>query len=179
MFDTTAHFGWLTILLHWFTAITLFGLFALGVYMVELTYYDSLYNKLPFIHKSAGILSGLLLLIRLIWKMLNTAPLPLDTHRPFERLGARLAHWVLHLSTIVIIVSGYLIVTAEGLGVSVFDWFSVPATVTTIPGQADLAGLIHKYVAYGMIGVALIHAAAALKHHLVDKDATLRRMSIG
>ena len=178
MFDTTTHFGLITILFHWVTAIILIGLFILGLYMVELTYYDSLYNKLPFIHKSIGILLGLLLLLRLIWKQFNPSVAPLRSHRPFEILGAKLAHWGLYLLTIVIVISGYLISTANGSGISVFDWFSVPASITTIPGQEDLAGLVHKVMAYALIGVTLIHAGAALKHHFVDKDDTLRRMLV-
>ncbi|HIG42655.1 MAG: cytochrome b [bacterium] len=176
MFDSATRFGLVTLLFHWVTALTIIGLFILGLYMVELTYYDALYNKLPFIHKSIGILLCGLLLLRLIWKPFNPALIPLTSHRSFEILGAKLAHWMLYLLTVVIVISGYLIPTSGGSGISVFDWFSVPATITTIPEQEDLAGLIHKITAYLVIGVTLVHAGAALKHHFVDRDDTLRRM---
>jgi len=175
MFDTTSGFGWVTILLHWITAITVAGLFVLGWIMVDLTYYDSLYYKLPFIHKSVGILLGAVLLLKMFWKRFNTTA-SLASHGRLEIIGARLAHWVLILAMIIIVISGYLISTADGSGISVFDWFMVPATITTIPGQEDLAGEVHKIMAYGMALMVLIHAIAALKHHFIDKDDTLRRM---
>ena len=176
LFDTNSHFGLITILFHWITAITIIGLVALGWYMVQLTYYDTLYNKLPFIHKSIGLLFALLLFLRLIWKRFNPSPTPLITHQQFEIVGAKLAHWSLHLLSIGIVISGYLISSADGSAISVFDWFTVPASITTIPEQADLAGLIHKYMAYVLIGIASLHAIAAIKHHFLDRDDTLKRM---
>ena len=166
----------ITILFHWTTALTVVGLFILGLYMVELAYYHSLYDTLPFIHQSIGILLGLLLFLRLIWTRFNPTVVPLRRHKPLEILGARIARWAMYLLTIVILISGYLISTGDGSGISVFDWFAVPATITTIPEQDYIAGLIHQYMAYAMIGVTLIHAVAALKHHFVDKDDTLRGM---
>ncbi|MNW16318.1 hypothetical protein D3C71_2151320 [compost metagenome] len=57
-----------------------------------------------------------------------------------------------------------------------FGLFEVPATLTSIPDQEDVAGLIHEYLAWGLLVFAGIHALAALKHHFIDRDATLTRM---
>ena len=70
----------------------------------------------------------------------------------------------------------FLGLTGDQRPIMVFDWFAVPATVTAIPGQADAAGVVHEYLAYTLIGLALLHMLAALKHHVVDRDGTLRRM---
>ena len=59
---------------------------------------------------------------------------------------------------------------------AVFGWFALPATLSGIEGQEDIAGVVHLYLASILIGLALLHAAAALKHHLIDRDRTLRRM---
>jgi cytochrome b561 len=72
--------------------------------------------------------------------------------------------------------SGYLISTADGRAIAVFDWFSVPALISDLPAQEDIAGLIHRWLAYLMMGLVLLHAAAALKHHFINKDNTLRKM---
>ena len=45
-----------------------------------------------------------------------------------------------------------------------------------VDNQEDLAGVIHKYVAYLVVAIATIHALAAIKHHLIDKDKTLLRI---
>ena len=73
-------------------------------------------------------------------------------------------------------ISGYLISTADGRAISVFGWFEVPATITSIPKQEDVAGLVHQYLAWGLVIFSGVHALAALKHHFIDRDATLNRM---
>ena len=176
MFNTIDRFGLVSILLHWLMAIALIGLFGLGWYMVDLTYYDALYKTLPFIHKSIGIIFGLVLIFRLVWKVTNVTPKFEEGLAPFERLGAKAAHLGFYALMVLIVISGYLISTADSSSISVFDFFHVPATITSIPEQEDLAGLVHEYLAYGIIGLTVLHAAAALKHHFIDKDKTLRKM---
>ena len=66
--------------------------------------------------------------------------------------------------------------TADGRGIAVFGLFEVPATLTSIPDQADVAGAIHEYLAWALVIFAGLHALAALKHHFIDRDATLVRM---
>jgi cytochrome b561 len=72
--------------------------------------------------------------------------------------------------------SGYLISTADGRGLEVFDWFSVPATLSGLDRQEDIAGEVHLYLAWTVIVLAALHALAALKHHFIDRDPTLMRM---
>ena len=176
MFDTTKRYGTVSILLHWLTAIAILGLFLLGFYMVTLDYYHPLYIRLPYLHKSIGVLVVLLPLCRFVWKRFNPSPLPIGSHTPIEITISRYTHTGLFALTGIVIFSGYLISTANNSGINVFNWFILPASVTTLPQQEDLAGLVHKYVAYAMLGTILLHAGAALKHHFVDKDVTLLRM---
>ena len=176
MFNTTDRFGLIAIGLHWVIALSIFGLFGVGWYMIDLTYYDELKYTMPSIHKSVGMLLILVFLISLLWKLINLTPKPVGGSSRFEIIASRLAHLGLSGLIAIILISGYLIPTAKGLGISVFGWFEVPATITSIPQQEDVTGLIHKYAAYTIIGLALLHAAAALKHHFINKDDTLRRM---
>ena len=176
MFNTIDRFGLVAIVLHWVIALIIFGLFGLGWYMVDLTYYDRLYNTLPAIHKSIGILLIVIFVFWLIWKIINLAPKPVEGITRLEIIAAKLVHLGIFALIASILVSGYLIPTAAGMGISVFGWFEVPATITSIPKQEDITGLIHKYLAYVIIGFVLLHAAAALKHHFINKDDTLRRM---
>ena len=73
-------------------------------------------------------------------------------------------------------VSGYLISTADGRGISFFDWFEVPAFITSIPDQEDLAGDWHIWLTDALVVLGVLHGLAALKHHFIDKDGTLKRM---
>jgi len=80
---------------------------------------------------------------------------------------------------LVVMICGYLISTAKGHGIDVFGLFEVPALIAGGESQGDIAGMIHEYLAYALIGLAALHALGALKHHLIDKDRTLLRMIKG
>ncbi len=176
MKNSSERYGGVAITLHWLMAVVIFTLFGVGLYMVELTYYDPLYKTLPEIHKSVGILLALVFLFRIFWRLSNPVPAPVAGTTAVEKRLAELVHRLFYLLIAAIMISGYLISTADGKSISVFDLFSVPATMTSIPEQEDTAGLVHQYLAYGLIALVVLHAAAALKHHFVNRDFTLRRM---
>ena len=89
---------------------------------------------------------------------------------------AKAGHGLLYLMLIVLFISGYLISTADGHSIDVFNWFSVPGFGSFVENQEDIAGEIHEIIAFGIIGLAVLHALAALKHHFLDRDNTLSRM---
>ena len=176
MRNTPARYGLIAVFLHWLDALVIILLFGIGLYMVELTYYDSLYKPLPFFHKSLGMLLMFWFAFRVFWRLTNPSPAPVPGTRPIENRLAKLAHWAMYLLIAIVLISGYLIPTAEGAPISVFDLFSVPAAISGIPGQEDTAGWVHRYLAYALISLVVLHASAALKHHFINRDATLRRM---
>ena len=174
--NTQNGFGWVSISIHWITAVTVIGMFVLGLWMVELTYYDEWYRTAPLIHKGIGVMLLLLTLFRLLWKRLNLRPAEIEEHKPIERKLAKIAHTMLYLLLFSLMLTGYLISTADGRALEVFDWFSIPATISGIEHQEDIAGNIHEILAFSLIGFVLLHAAGAIKHHVIDKDKTLKRM---
>jgi cytochrome b561 len=174
--NSTQAYGLVSISLHWLSAIAVIGLFTLGLWMVELTYYSSWYKTAPDIHKSVGVLLLLATLFRLIWRVCTLQPAPEAGHKAWEKRAASIAHLGLYVLLLVIMFAGLLISTADGRGVMVFNWFEVPGFGELFENQADIAGLIHEYAAYSLIGLVLVHAAGALKHHVIDKDNTLKKM---
>jgi len=116
------------------------------------------------------------MVLRVIWRFLNRGPTPLANHGQMTRLATKAGHGVLYLGLFAVMISGYLISTADGRSISVFGWFEVPALITSIPDQEDIAGLIHEYLAWGLVIFSGLHALAALKHHFIDRDPTLKRM---
>ncbi|ANO35256.1 cytochrome b [Vibrio breoganii] len=161
-------------IIHWISAVTVIGMFAVGWWMVDLNYYSEWYQTAPFWHKSIGIILAGLTIFRVVWKAITGAPKV--EGNAFEVKAAKSAHHLMYLLLFVLFASGYLISTEDGRGISVFDWFEVPGLGKLFEGQADLAGTVHYYVAFALIGLAAIHALAALKHHFIDKDDTLRKM---
>ena len=144
--------------------------------MVELSYYDDWYKTAPFIHKSIGVSLFFLTIFRLVWRKINTTPDKLTTHTAFEKKSADIAHIALYAVIFCVMLSGYLISTADGRAVDVFNIFQVPAIIHGIDNQEDIAGIVHLSLAISLISIALLHAVAAIKHHFIDKDATLIRM---
>ena len=59
--NTHDGYGWLSIVLHWLTALLVFGMFALGLWMVELDFYNPWYKDAPHYHKSIGIVLAVLI----------------------------------------------------------------------------------------------------------------------
>lgn len=174
--NNTDRYGIVSILFHWVTALTVFGLFALGYWMVGLGYYDTWYHRAPEIHKSIGMLLLILTVARLAWRHISPAPKALVTHGTMVRRASKAGHLLLYLGLLAVMFAGYFISTADGVGVSVFGWFTIPAAVSQGASQADLAGVIHRYLAWGLVIFAVAHGLAAIKHHVIDRDRTLVRM---
>jgi len=174
--NSDTRWGLIAVTLHWGVALAVFALFALGLWMTSLGYYDPWYKKGPDIHRAVGVLVFLTMVLRLAWRAGDRAPTPIASHKPWERKAAHIAHGLLYFGLFSVMISGYLISTADGRGVSVFGWFDVPPTLTAIPKQEDIAGAMHLWLAVAVIAVALAHGLAALKHHFIDKDDTLKRM---
>jgi len=176
MNNTINHYGWITICVHWLVAITVIGLFALGYWMVDLGYYDPWYKQGPDLHKSIGVLLFLVMVIRVLWRYFQTKPEALDSHTPFEKKAGSIVHVFLYCALFVLMISGYLISTADGRAIEDFNLVSLVSFGELFPNQEDLAGLVHQYLAYVLMFTVFIHALAALKHHFIDKDKTLLRM---
>ena len=174
--NTDDTYGLVAVTLHWLVTVSVLGLFVLGLWMVELTYYDDWYRTAPAIHKGIGVLLFITVMLRLGWRLVGPRPAPLATHSALERRIARMTHALLYMLLFAVMLSGYLISTADGRPIDVLGLFSVPALITDLPDQADVAGEVHLILAISLVSLAGVHALAALKHHLIDRDRTLLRM---
>lgn len=175
-FDSHKRYGIITIFLHWLMAFLIIGLFALGAYMVTLTYYDPWYNRALWWHDNLGMVVFGLLIIRLVWVLNNTRPTPLTTYKKIEIKAAKYAHILFYILLLVICISGYLITTAKGASIDVFNGFKVPSIMTLQETQADLVGKVHELASYLLLVLFIVHVIATLKHHFLDKDITFIRM---
>lgn len=174
--NSPSSYGLLSVLMHWSVALLVFALFGLGVWMVDLGYYSSWRQTAPALHKSFGLLLFALLLLRWLWRFCSPLPAPLSSYSRLTRLAAKFGHSLLFFGLFAVLVAGYLISTADGRGISLFGWFEVPALFAAFNNQEDIAGWVHKYLAWALVIFAGLHALAALKHHFIDRDSTLKRM---
>lgn len=173
--DSRAGYGLIAILIHWLSALLTLFLFGLGFYMTGLSYYDDWYHKGPALHISLGLVLLLVMSLRLLWRLLNPSPAPLGGNG-LQQAAARLVKWGLYLLVFVVMITGYLITTADGKAARLFDWLEFPSLVQLSAAQVDLAGELHEYLAWGIIGLVVLHVGGAVFHHLVLRDRTLVRM---
>ncbi|MFC1567911.1 cytochrome b [Pseudomonadota bacterium] len=168
--NSSKQFGWVSIAIHWLMAAAIIGMFGLGVWMVDLDYYDPWYHRSLWIHQSIGMLLIFLLAFRLVWRLTN--PVPEIMGLWWEKRVHR-GHYLLMAA---VMITGYLITTAYGRGVDIFGWFEFPALLPADKGRETTLGFWHMLLAWGFMGYIGMHAGAALKHHFIDKDITLLRM---
>jgi len=175
--NASNHYGWVTIVLHWSIALGVLVVFFLGLWMVTLDYYSPWYHQAPWVHKSIGVILVTLMLLRWVWHRISTVPQTFEgVSAPWQQRLIKLGHQLMYWLVFLIGLSGYLIATAEGKPFSVFDAVSIPALPVQFDQQADVAGLWHQWLAYALIALVTVHAAAALKHHFVNRDRTLKRI---
>lgn len=174
--NSKTQWGLSAILIHWIVAASVLGLFALGWWMTGLGYYDEWYKKGPDLHRSIGMLVFFVMLIRVSLRLLNPAPEKLENHKKWETQVASAVHLFLYGLLFLIMIAGYLISTADGRAVSIFEIIDIPATIQGIENQEDIAGAVHWYAACVLMLLVGLHALGALKHHFIDKDSTLLRM---
>ncbi|MCF6317663.1 MAG: cytochrome b [Proteobacteria bacterium] len=167
-----------TIALHWLVGLTVITMITVGIYMSEYEVWD-LYP----IHKSIGIIIFVFILYRFIRRMKRGWPQPVSQYQKHEIILSKIIHWVLIIGTLMFPISGMMMSGAGGHGLSVFG-LELLASSYTASGEAialnstlaDLGHEVHELLVYVMIGAIVLHIAGALKHHLIDKDNTLKRM---
>lgn len=176
IFNREQGYGYVHIGLHWLIALALFVLFGLGLWMVDLGFYHPWYHDAPHWHKSLGVLVVGLMLLRATFKAVQPKVAPLTSHRPAERIAAKTLHAMFYWLVLALGVSGYLISTAKGQPLLIFNDIAIPAIPPFMTKQADVMGLWHFWIAVSLMALAALHALGALKHHFIDQDTTLKRM---
>lgn len=174
--NTNSKYGLISKLFHWLSALVIIGLYIMGKWMEDLDYYSQWYTDAPFWHKSIGIMLLSLTILRLGWKFSTLSPEPIKRHNKTIKKISHITHYLMYILLFVAMLSGYLISTADGRGIEVFNLFILPSIGELIPNQEDVAGEVHELATNGVILLAIIHIIGALKHHFFDKDETLIRM---
>jgi cytochrome b561 len=163
------------IVFHWLTVALIITSVSLGLYMVELKL-SPLKLKLYSWHKWVGVTIFLLVAARLIWRAWHPAP-PLPAGTPhWQRVAAAISHWLLYALLVCIPISGWLMSSAYGVTVVYFGAIPLPNLVAKNKELGDTLKLLHETLVYTMLALVALHAAAAIKHHAIDRDDVLHRM---
>jgi cytochrome b561 len=174
--NSPARYTPVAIVLHWLLALAIIGAFCMGVYMSDLPFSPTrlkLYNW----HKWAGVTILALSALRLLWRLANRPPAP----APMPAWQARVAsgvHLLLYITFFAVPLTGWAMSSAKGYPIV---WFGVLPLPDFVPKDHDLGELleqVHAALAWGLAVLVLAHIGGALKHHFIDRDGLLKRMSL-
>lgn len=165
--------------LHWLmAAIIVLVMIPAGLTMTRLGEGETT-NRLYEIHKSFGLIVFTLAVIRAAVRLTRGAP-PLEPDLPdWQRFAARLSHYGLYVLIVLIPITGWVATSACCAPVKLF--WTIPLTLP-VTGSEDFSKAVfglHNALVFTLMGVVVIHVAAALHHHFVRRDRTLARMLPG
>jgi cytochrome b561 len=128
------------------------------------------------LHKSFGITILGLAVLRLLWRWTNPTPELPNTLKPYEKFLARLTHFALYVLLFAQPITGWMLSSASNFPVSYFGWFPLPNLVAPDKELQHLLHEVHENLFRAIVVLAILHIAAALKHHFWFKDDVLKRM---
>lgn len=162
---------------HWLILLLILAQAVIGLTMVNLPKRPSVF-AIYNLHKSIGLTILALALLRLAWRIVDRRPLPTPGMPSWQRRAAHATHVLLYMLIFAVPLSGWLFDSATGL--RPLHWWGVlhMPSLTGGPARewAGFARALHHWMFWTMVVVVLGHVAAALKHHCIDRDDTLRRM---
>ncbi|QIE41781.1 cytochrome [Rhodobacteraceae bacterium SC52] len=170
--------------LHWLTALLILTAIPLGVIANDMGYDTS--QALAFkawlfsLHKTVGVAAFFVALLRILWAATQPKPALLHPDRRLESFAAETVHWALYASLVIVPLSGWLHHAATSGFAPI--WWPFGQSLPFVPvneGVAHFFGAWHWLFTKVLIAALALHIAGALKHHFIDKDATLARMLPG
>ena len=158
-YDKADSFGWISILLHWITAITIIVLWFLGK-SIEFQADDAVDDR-RWLHITIGLIAWLPLAARIGWRLWSGHPRAQGQTAGVHRL-AQIAHYLMLVMLGLMILSG-----------PVLAW-----TLTEGGALARFAHQVHEITANLLLALILLHILAALKHLMFHSDETIARIFV-
>lgn len=164
------------IVLHWLLAAAIFASLLVGNFLSGLPV-SPLHLRLANWHKWAGVTILALSLLRLAWRLAHRPPPDVPMAR-WQRSVAHATHWAMYLLFIAVPLAGWAYSSASGFPVVWFGVLALPDFVAADKALAESLAPLHALLAYLLAALIAVHVAAAIKHHVVDRDGLLARMGL-
>jgi cytochrome b561 len=177
--NTRSRYGAVSMLLHWGMAAVLVLLLALGWWMVTLPDAGFDREKITVIlaHKAIGMAALAAVVVRIVWRNFTLLPGLPDAVPAWQKSAAYFVHLCFYALMIALPVTGWLMSSAGGYPVYLwFDRFELPDLIRNDPWMFRMLIAVHSWLAYALAICICAHAAAALVHHFLRRDDTLRKM---
>jgi cytochrome b561 len=167
-----------SVVLHWLTALLLFGQILLGWYLESIPRQTPARSVIVNFHKSTGIILGIVILIRLLWRVAHRAPELPEFLPRWERVVAKASHHALYLCMVLMPLSGYIASNFSKWGVNFFDAVKFPAWGPDNHAIYAVLNTTHVVTSYVLVALIALHIVAALTH-AVRKDGVFSRILPG
>ncbi len=175
--NTRDEFGLISKLLHWLIALIMIALISIGWYMTGLSDQDILYWRLLDLHEFAGLLLFVLVPLKFVWRPFSPNPPYVPGLKSWERRTAQAVRVFFLTAMVLIPLSGFLFVASNGEAVELYGFITIPDIGQFSDANRKLLSNIHYYLSYVCAALIVLHILAALKHHFIDGNRTLRRMT--
>ena len=174
--DVAARYTKVAVTLHWLIAILVVAQLALGWSMIGIPKEPVGVRAYWFnLHKSTGITIALLVLVRIAWRLRHPAP-PLPPEVPdWQRRAARASHALLYVCLVGMPLAGFLGSTFSGYPIKYFG-IVLPEWGYKSDSLKSFFSAVHLGFAWLFMTLIVLHAGAALRHLLVDRDRVFWRM---
>jgi len=178
--NSTTTYGSVTKSFHWLIAALVITMIPLGIVANGMADADPLKPTLFSLHKTVGLFIFFVALARILWAITQPKPAHLHPDRKAETFLATLVHWLLYASLVLVPLSGWVHHAATTGFAPV--WWPFGQGLPGIPvsdSVAHIAASLHIIFERVLAASILLHVAGALKHHFIDRDDTLARMTFG
>src|SRR5690606_31169393 len=166
--DTNTGYGWLSIALHWFTAIAVLALLFVGDTISTLEGEER--EGALLLHTSIAITSYVFLWARIFLRFVHGHPGPLPQPRgPFFWIR-KYTHYALLVALAVMLITGPLMVWFGGAGIGVWDWFVIPSPFEQSFAIRDALHRLHATSALIILLLTVLHIAGVYKHAAFNQD---------
>jgi cytochrome b561 len=162
---------------HWLMAAIWIGAWVIGFIAVHFRDELNPHHQLTFLHKAIASTVLFLTAVRIVWRITHPVPALPATMSPAMQRAAHFGHYALYAFALIALpLSGWMWSSVADKPIMVLGLVQLPPLVGAAPQYYDLAKLVHQLLAWSLGMMVLGHAAAALKHHLIDKDGVLLSM---
>lgn len=163
------------IVLHWLLALLLTGQFAFGWLLGEIPRGTPARGFWINQHKSAGLVIGLVILLRIVWRLRHAPPPPV-TMPAWQRRAANISHVALYRCMAVMPLSGYLASNVSKHGVKLFNIVALAPWGPDNKVAYAMLNQMHLATAIVLAVLVVVHVLAVVKHQFIDRDRLLARM---
>jgi len=176
--NSRTEFGSISKTLHWLIAAVMISLIGIGWYASGLDEESILYWRMLDLHISLGLGMFALFLVKVSWMIFSPNPDYVPGLASWERVAARIVHWFFIIAIGLIPLIGFLYTASDGEPINIYDLFEIPDIGSFSKSVRHTLYDVHMYLAYTGAVLIIIHIGAALKHHYIDMNDTLRRITI-